>query len=101
MNPTDISMNDGVDPELLGTPRDYSEQLYRFYLEIPDHGGTVEAVLIEFLGDVHARYLHRLTHGFELDMPIQRVPDLVRELIRHNFAIYQIVRYAKIDRPYR
>ena len=79
-----------------GTPLDYSEQLYRLYFEIPDNDGTAERILREFLGSEHSKRLLRLTHGFEFEMPIQCVPDLVRLLTKENIAIYQIVRYAKV-----
>ena len=45
----------------------------------------------------YAKRLHRLTHGFEMDLPIQSVPDLIRILSGESIAIYQVVRYAKVD----
>ena len=56
----------------------------------------MEQLLREFLGIAHAAQLQRLTHGFELMLPIQGVPDIVRLLKRGNVAVYQIVRYAKV-----
>lgn len=40
-------------------------------------------------------WMQRLTHGFELVLPIQCVPDIGRLLTRDNIAIYQTVRYAQ------
>ena len=82
----------------IGTPLDYTEDLYRFYFEIRDTSGVAERTLNSFLGGEHAQRLHRLTHGFEMDLPIQSVPDLIRILLDENIAIYQVVRYAKVDR---
>ena len=41
-------------------PPDYSEDLYRFYLETVDVDGTAERVLRSFPGPRHAKRLHRL-----------------------------------------
>jgi hypothetical protein len=85
----------------IGTPLDYTEDLYRFYFEIGDTNGVAERALKSFLGSEHAKRLHRLTHGFEMDLPIQSVPDLIRILSGENIAIYQVVRYAKVDRAWQ
>lgn len=81
----------------IGTPLDYTEDLYRFYFEIRDVNDAAERVLNGFLRSVHAQRLHRLTHGFEIDLPIQCVPDIIRLLSGEDVAIYQVVRYAKVD----
>ena len=81
----------------IGTPLDYTEDLYRFYFEIRDTNGVAERALKSFLVSEHAKRLHRLTHGFEMDLPIQSVPDLIRILSGESIAIYQVVRYAKVD----
>jgi len=85
------------DTSEIGTPLDYTEDLYRFYFEIPNVDGSAERLLNSFLGTAHAAQLQRLTHGFELVLPIQSVPDIIRLLTRDNIAIYQIVRYAKVE----
>ena len=85
----------------IGTPLDYTEDLYRFYFEIRDTDGTAERLLKEFLGDKRAERMQRLTHGFEMDLPIQSVPDLIRIISAKNIAIYQVVRYAKVDGTWR
>jgi hypothetical protein len=38
-----------------------------------------------------------LAHGYETELPIQCVPDLVRLLSAENIAVYQVVRYAKTN----
>ena len=45
---------------MIGMPPDYSEDLYRFYLETVDVDGTAERVLRSFPGPRHAKRLHRL-----------------------------------------
>ena len=84
-----------------GTPLDYSEDLYRFYVETVDADGTAERVLRNFLGPRHAKRLHRCAHGFGFVAPIQCVPDMIRLLTRENIAVYQVVRQAKAEGTWR
>jgi hypothetical protein len=84
-----------------GTPLDYSEDLYGFYLETADIGGTPERVLRDFLGPRHAKRLRRLAHGFEFAAPIQCAPDVIRLLTQENIAVYQLVRRAKVEGSWR
>ena len=84
-----------------GTPLDYSEDLYRFYVETADVSGVAERVLRDFLGPRHAQRLQPLPHGFEFVAPIQCVPDIVRLLTLENVAVYQVVRRAKVDGQWR
>jgi hypothetical protein len=86
---------------VIGTPLDYSEDLYRFYLETVDADGTAERVLRDFLGPRHEKRLHRLAHGFEFVAPIQCAPDLIRLLTQENIAVYQLVRQAKVEGTWR
>jgi len=80
----------------IGTPRDYTDDLYRYYFEVGEVDGRAERILRDFLGEARAAGLHRLTHGFELVAPLQTAPDLVRLLAQANIAVYQVVRYAKV-----
>ena len=84
-----------------GTPLDCSEDLYGFYLETADIGGTAERALRDFLGPRHAKRLRRLAHGFEFAAPIQCAPDLIRLLTQENIAVYQLVRRAKVEGSWR
>ena len=86
---------------VIGTPLDYSEDLYEFFLETVDVDGTAERVLRSFLGPRHAKRLHRLAHGFEFAAPIQCAPDLIRLLTQENIAVYQLVRQAKAEGTWR
>lgn len=80
----------------IGTPRDYTDDLYRHYFEVKEVAGRAERIVREFLGDARAASLVPLTHGFEVVIPLQCAPDLVRRLAQENFAVYQVVRYAKV-----
>ena len=78
-----------------GTPFDYSESVYRFYLELADCHPATRSLIGEFLPQDHAARIVDLDYGFEFEMPIQCAPDLVRLLLSRNIAIYQLVRLAK------
>lgn len=80
-----------------GTPRDYSEDMYQVYFEVGEWEGMALTVLTEFVGDTQAKHIKHLEFGYELAMPIQCVPDVVRLLDQKNIAIYQIVRGEKLE----
>jgi hypothetical protein len=84
-----------------GDPLDYSEDLYRFYLETANVGEAAERALRTYLGPRHARQLKRVRHGFEFVVPIQCVPDVVRLLTQENVAVYQLVRQEKVAGQWR
>lgn len=98
MKPSDASRP--FEGAVSGTPLDYSEDLYRFYLEIADADGA-ERVLRGFLGSRHAQRLQRFVHGFEFVVPIQCIPDLMRLLTQENIAVYQLVRQEKGEGTWR
>ena len=79
----------------LGTPLDYTHDVYRVYFEVPDKWGIARKIIANFLGSEKAATIVTLAHGYEAEMPIQCVPDIVRLLSSENIAVYQVVRYAK------
>jgi hypothetical protein len=81
--------------ESINTPRDYSEDMYRFFFEIVDNSGTVKQMISNFLGEENSKSLAAVAYGYEFDMPIQCAPDLIRLLAMENIGIYQVVRGAK------
>jgi len=82
----------------IGTPLDYTSDLYRFYFELSEYNGSAKKVIMSFLGGERSESLITLKHGYEVDLPIQCVPDIIRELIKKcNIAVYQVVRYAKVS----
>jgi len=85
----------------IGTPRDYSENMYRFYLELADCSHNTRRLIEEFLPQHHAARIADLDHGFEIEMPIQCAPDLIRHLLGSNIAVYQLVRFAKTKGQWR
>jgi len=84
-----------------GTPRDYTEDMYRCYFEVGEHLGRAKEIISNFIGQEKAQKLLPLAYGYEVEMPIQAVPDLVRLLANSNIAVYQVVRYAKTNSVWR
>lgn len=60
----------------MGTPFDYSESVYRFYLEVADCRAATRRLIEEFLPQHHAAGIVDLDYVFEPEMPIQCAPDL-------------------------
>ena len=84
----------------IGTPLDYTSDVYRVYFEVNDHAGKALKVLSDFLGEAKAKQIFKLTHGYDVDLPIQSVPDVVRLLSEENIAVYQVVRYTKTGKTW-
>lgn len=89
--------NSAIPPSIAGTLSDYSEDLYRHYFEVSDHSGIARSVLLKYLGDKRSFHLRGVDNGYELDIPIQCAPELVRLLTKDNIAVYQVVRLAKLE----
>lgn len=84
-----------------GTLRDYSEDMYKVYFEIGEWEKVGLNVLTSFVGDTHSKHILHLEFGYELAIPIQCIPEVVRLLSQKNIAIYQIVRGEKIEETWR
>ena len=89
--------NHSSDLETQGTPRDYSSAMYRVYFEVGEHQGMAKRAIEAYLGPERSKNLTVLPYGYECELAIQCVPDIVRELAEHNIAVYQVVRYAKTN----
>lgn len=96
MNRRTINNNENV-----GAPNDYSEDLYRFYLEVVDKNSIVKDILFDFLGPIHRLSVLDMPHGYEFDMPIQCAPEVVRILSQSNIAIYQLIRIRRVEGHWR
>lgn len=81
----------------LGTPQDYTHDVYRVYFEVVDSFGSARKIIAEFLGAERSTGIITLAHGYEVELPIQCVPEIVRLLNAENIAVYQVVRYAKTN----
>ena len=81
----------------IGTPLDYTSDMYKVYFEVGEHDGMVLKTLTEYLGEEKASDITALSHGYELELPIQVIPEIVRLLSQNNIAVYQVVRYAKTN----
>ncbi|HDX8401391.1 TPA: hypothetical protein RQN00_001481 [Aeromonas dhakensis] len=71
--------------------------MYRVYFEIRDHDGMAKEIISGFLGPAQAEKIVTLAHGYEMELPIQCIPEIIQLLATENIAIYQVVRYAKTN----
>lgn len=81
----------------IGTPRDYTSDMYKVYFEVAEHDGAVLSILTEYIGEDKASKIVSLTYGYEIELPIQCIPEVVRLLSKNNIAVYQVIRYAKTN----
>ena len=81
----------------IGTPLDYTNDVYRVYFEVPDATHEAKIIISSFLGQERSEKIVTLAHGYEVELPIQCIPDVVRLLTHANIAVYQVVRYAKTN----
>jgi hypothetical protein len=75
--------------------------MYRLYLELADCGDATRHLVEDFLPQDHAIRAAKLEYGFELEMPIQCAPDLVRYLTSKRVAIYRLVRLGRTKSCWR
>lgn len=85
-----------INTENVGSPNNYSEDLYRFYLEVVDQESTVKNNLSDFLGPAHQGSISDAIYGYEFDMPIQCTPEVVRILSFKNITIDQLIRIRRV-----
>ena len=88
-----------------GTPREYTNDLYRVYFEVGEHENHAGDIMTQFLmsrsQDIpnlsfSANSIRQHMHGYEVDIPLQLVPEIVRELAKKNVAIFQVIRINKL-----
>lgn len=65
-------------------------------LIIGEWKGITLDIITSFVGDSHSKHILHLEFGYELAMPIQFIPDVVRLLSQKDIGIYQIVRGDKM-----
>ena len=68
----------------IGTPLDYTTE-------------AAKKISLKYIGPEKSKSLMELAHGYEVELAIQCVPDIIRELSNVNIAVYQVVRYAKTN----
>lgn len=70
-----------------GTPFDYSDDKIKVYFEVADKQNTRKILKnLDFIDKIK-----ELNHGFEVNIAVQQIPDIIQYLERENIAIYAVV----------
>ena len=70
----------------IGTPCDYTTDIHKVYFEIAEKDDVALQILTKYMGELKAQKIIRLAHGYELELPIQCIPDVVVLLLSKNGA---------------
>jgi len=81
----------------IGTPKDYTNDMYRYYFEVGESKSTAQIIIQSYIGPEKSQEMISLPHGYEFELAIQCVPDIVSDLVKGGIGVYQVVRYAKTN----
>ncbi|MEA3336700.1 MAG: hypothetical protein U9R25_12370, partial [Chloroflexota bacterium] len=81
----------------IGTPKDYTDDLYLVYFEVGEYQERAKAILESYLGEDRKVSIRTLAHGYIVEIALQSTPDIVKRLVDENIAVYQVNRLAKSD----
>ena len=81
----------------LGTPKDYTDDLYLVYFEVAEHEGKAKRILEDFLGENRKGIIQTHAHGYLVEIAMQCIPEIVRSLANKNIAVYQVIRITKLN----
>jgi len=84
----------------IGTPKDYTDDLYLVYFEIGENKERAKAILESYLGAHLKENIQVLPHGNIVEIALQCTPEIVRRLVDENIAVYQVNRFANVDGPW-
>ena len=73
------------------TPEDYTERVYRVYFEVMDVDGKAESIIASYSQELPLKK----AFGYEANVAMQMIPEIVRRIAAENIAVYQIVRLQK------
>lgn len=70
-----------------GLPLNYSDDKISVYLEVADKQTTKKFLKnLDFISKIK-----ELTYGFEIQIAIQQIPEVIHYLSRKNMAIYAVI----------
>lgn len=87
------------------TPADYSDALYRVYFEVGKWQQVAREAISAFLLERSRNHpafhfdpasVQAVDHGYELNLPMQLIPEVVRALADRNVAVYQVLRRGRV-----
>lgn len=70
-----------------GTPFDYSDDKISVYFEIEDKTNAIKVLKdIPFINSIED-----LEYGLRIEIAIQQIPEIIRDLSTKNIAIYAVI----------
>lgn len=70
-----------------GTPFDYSDKKIAIYFEVADKLNTKKVfVKLNFINEIK-----ELKYGLEIEIAIQQIPEVLRNLVEQNIAVYSVI----------
>ena len=64
--------------------------MYRVDFEVGEHEELAKKIIEDYLGPERSKTLITLPYGYECELAIQCVPDIVALLAKSNIGVYQV-----------
>lgn len=73
--------------DVKGTPFDYGDDKIDVYFEVADKNSTKKILEnLDFINNIK-----EMDYGFQLNITIQQIPEVIRYLSEENVAIYSVI----------
>ena len=83
--------------ETANSPSDYTNSIYLFYIELAKITELEDQLVDKNLDhSEHKGIISKTPNSYLLHASIQDIPNIVRDFLLNNLAVYQIVRLSKI-----
>ena len=93
----DTTTNQEYDSADNGNLTDYSHTLYLVYFEVAEVNSIAQQVILQHIGADRESSLKKVDFGYEVALPVQVIPEIVRDMSAQGVAVYQVVRKGKLE----
>lgn len=79
------------------SPRDYSNSIYLFYIELGEISELTDRLILKYLNhSENGEVINKTLTSYFIHAHIQNIPEIIRDFGINNIAVYQVVRLSKI-----
>lgn len=79
------------------SPRDYSDSIYLFYIELGEITELTDRIILKYLDhNEHRGIINKTQTSYFIHACIQNIPDIIRDFGINNIGVYQVIRLSKI-----